>query len=233
MRYLGGKQRLAKKICGVIQPSIGNGRAYVEPFVGAASVMAMIKADTRIGADINEALITMWKALDYGWSPPENVSESLYKAIKRKNDPKDPLTSFVGFGCSFAGKFFGGFARGATGRNYAKEAASLLRKKLPGLAGVNWVHCDYRSCPIPERSVIYCDPPYAGTTKYSGTPAFNHGHFWNWCRMMSGKGHSVFISEYNAPEDFVLVAEFETKLDMHSRSAEKECRTERIFTPDV
>jgi len=33
--------------------------------------------------------------------------------------------------------------------------------------------------------------------------------FWEWCREKSLEGHTVFISEYNAPDDFEAVWEKE------------------------
>ena len=56
---------------------------------------------------------------------------------------------------------------------------------------------------IPNNSIIYCDPPYKDTTKYSNL--FNHDEFWEWCRQKSKEGHSVYISEYNAPDDFECI----------------------------
>ena len=63
---------------------------------------------------------------------------------------------------------------------------------------------DYRDVEIVPNSVIYCDPPYTGTAKYK-EGAFNHEAFWEWCREQS---NPVFVSEYKAPDDFKVVAEF-------------------------
>ena len=58
--------------------------------------------------------------------------------------------------------------------------------------------------PLPANSLIYCDPPYKGTTRYA-TGSFDHDKFWQWCRDMSDSGHIVFVSEYNAPDDFKCI----------------------------
>ena len=63
---------------------------------------------------------------------------------------------------------------------------------------------DYCDVEIVPNSVIYCDPPYAGTAEYK-EGAFNHAAFWQWCRTQN---NPVFVSEYNAPDDFKIVAEF-------------------------
>ena len=63
---------------------------------------------------------------------------------------------------------------------------------------------DYRDVEIVPNSVIYCDPPYTGTAKYK-EGAFNHEVFWEWCREQS---NPVFVSEYKAPDNLNVVAEF-------------------------
>lgn len=68
-----------------------------------------------------------------------------------------------------------------------------------------------------KNAVIYCDPPYANTTKYKDD--FNHDEYWNWVRKMS-KNNIVLCSEYNAPDDFDCIwsKELTTTLDKNSRS---------------
>lgn len=56
---------------------------------------------------------------------------------------------------------------------------------------------DYRKVPIPDGSVVYCDPPYKGTQKY--IHEFDHEVFYQWAL---SRPFPVFISEYNMPDDF-------------------------------
>ena len=70
-----------------------------------------------------------------------------------------------------------------------------------------------------ETCLIYCDPPYQGTTGYK-TGTFNHEEFFDWCRKMKAKGNSVFVSEYNAPDDFELVWQGEIKTNFSSQRKE-------------
>jgi len=231
MQYFGGKQRIAKNLVEIIGPVAKSRGVYVEPFVGSAAVMSVIEAPIRIGADSNIALITLWRALSNGWEPPQAVSENMYADTKNRNDSFDPLTAFIGFGCSFAGKWFGGYARNGENRNYAVSATNSLRKKMFGLSGVSWIACDYESCPTPDRCVIYCDPPYQGTTQYGGAPEpFNWNRFWNFCRQKSREGHIVFVSEYAGPSDFICVAEIQTKLDIRDANGARPPRIEKLFT---
>jgi DNA adenine methylase len=231
MRYFGGKQRIASRLAELLIPVAAQRGTYVEPFVGGAAVMSVVAAPVRIASDSNAALITMWEALAAGWSPPENVSEATYAAVKIAADPEDPLTAFVGFGLSFAGKYFGGYARGGAGRNYASNAASSLRKKMRGLEGVQWKMGDYRECPTPRGAVIYCDPPYAGTTQYGAVPPFSWPEFWDWCLIKHKAGHAVFVSEYDAPETFREALVIPTKTDIRTKANGKEPRLEKLFVP--
>ncbi len=68
---------------------------------------------------------------------------------------------------------------------------------------------NYNEVTIPHGSIIYCDPPYAGTAEYK-EGSFNHIEFWEWCRKISNT-NKIYISEYNAPPDFVPVLKFEQK----------------------
>ena len=83
----------------------------------------------------------------------------------------------------------------------------------------------YLELEIPENSLIYCDPPYANTCRYKDD--FNHDIFWDWCRAQTKSGHTVFISEYYAPNDFVCVKEIQHKtiLDKNSQYP----RIEKLF----
>jgi DNA adenine methylase len=229
MQYFGGKSRIAKKLANIIQPVAQKRKCYVEPFVGGASMMCSINADRRIGADLNKSLICMWRALSNGWIPPDNLSEEEYNKIKKLSDDNDPMTAFVGFGCSFAGKWFGGYARDHKNRNYAKNAANSLKNKMQYLKNIEWLHCNYRDLIYPENSVIYCDPPYKGTTKYTGIAEdFNYSDFWQFCRNKTQDGHIVFISEYKAPEDFIECIKIETKLDIRTKNNDP-YRIEKLF----
>ena len=231
MQYFGGKQRIASRLAAVLTPLAIQRGVYVEPFVGGAAVMSAVSAPVRIASDSNVALISMWTALAAGWSPPEDISEATYASVKAAADIHDPLTAFVGFGVSFAGKWFGGYARGGEGRNYAANAASSLRKKMRGLEGVQWIAGDYRSCPIPSGAVIYCDPPYAGTTQYGAVAPFSWSEFWAWCLAKHEAGNAIFVSEYAAPETFRATLTISTKTDIRTSANGKEQRLEKLFVP--
>lgn len=173
------------------------GMTWVEPFVGSAKVIAKVSGD-RIGSDVNKELISLMKAIQTGWSPPRNVTEAEYNHIKNNQHLySDHLKGFVSFACSFGGKRFDGYARNKRGENYAEQGHNSLMRLKNKIKKVLFVNCDYQDLKIPERSLIYCDPPYINTEKYDFE--FNHEEFYQWCIDKVKEGHRVFISEYESP----------------------------------
>jgi len=230
MKYLGSKNRIAKHILPIILKNRKEGQFYVEPFCGGCNSLDKVTGN-RIGNDSNEYLIAMFKALGNGWMPPEVVTEDLYSMVKSCPDGYNPwMVGFVGFCCSFGSKWFGGYARGKNSkgmpRNYASESKRYLLNQAPLLDGVIFHSGSYDAFPIPSNSIIYCDPPYAGTTGYRDK--FDHAKFWQWCREKKAEGHAVFVSEYNAPEDFTCVWSGEQTTTVSRGEGKK--AIEKLFT---
>lgn len=183
----------------------------------------------------------MWTALQNGWIPPDAVSKEEYYAIKANPDADKALTGFVGFGCSFGGKWWGGYATDKRGddycgqskcgvmRDYCGEAKSTIAKDLTGLKNAIFVCGDYRDVVIPERSVVYADPPYEKTTKYS-TGNFDHAAFWDYMRQLAKQGHQVFISEENAPDDFMCIWRKEKTRTLKKDDYTNMVRIEKLWT---
>ena len=54
--------------------------------------------------------------------------------------------------------------------------------------------------------------------------------FFDWCRLMKSKGNVVFVSEYNAPEDFELVWQGEIKTNFSiTRKSATHNAVEKLF----
>lgn len=230
MQYFGGKNRIADKIVAVMQPHIDARGNYVEPFVGGANVLCKVKAARRFAYDANEALINMYKALADGWVPPDFLSDTEYAELKKQQDPLNPLTAFAGFGCSFAGKWFGGYARNrGSDRNYAKNAKNSVLDKMATLNDVCWRAVDYQAASYPTCAVVYCDPPYQGTTQYGAVGNFDSAMFWAFCRLLTTDDRLVFVSEYDAPADFKCVLEISTRTDIRNTDNAQDPRTEKLF----
>jgi len=231
VKYLGGKYRVAKDISEYINSIMVNGQSYWEPFVGAAWILSRVRAHERFASDINPYLISMWNALLEGWTPPTIVTEEEYNAIKDDKDNYPPeLVAFVGFALSWGGKWFGGYARDNIGFNYALGGYRSLMKILDSLIGTQFFVADFMTTDPPrENMLIYCDPPYVNTTKYDYCPTFDHDSFWERVRYLDADGHTVIVSEYDAPSDFTSVLEMSTTTGLRVAGEGNVTRQERVF----
>jgi len=219
---MGSKNRIAKEIIPIITKDLKSDQYYVEPFVGGCNMIDKVNHSLKIGADNNQYLIAMWKALQKGWNPPMQVSKIGYDDVKldfKTNSDKYPdyLKGYVGFICSFRSKWWGGYAKANDKNDYIGSASRNVVKQTPNIMDVDFYSGSYDSLLIPNNSIIYCDPPYANTTKYN-KDSFDSIKFWQWCRDKVKEGHKVFISEYNAPDDFVCIWEKEISSNLGNSS---------------
>ena len=226
MQYFGGKQRISKQIVEVLNEYRKDNQPLVEPFVGGCNVISKMSGE-RYCYDINEYLIEMYKAVQNGWTPPAIITEEEYDYIRNNKDKDKPLTGFVGIGCSYSGKWFGGYARNKTGRNYCLNAHNSILKQLNEIRDIKFDCKDYKELEF-DGCLIYCDPPYKDTTKYPIIGEFNTEEFWNVMRNWS-KNNTVIISEYEAPYDFECIKEIHTKTDIRNSDGKRENRVERLF----
>lgn len=103
----------------------------------------------------------------------------------------------------------------------------MQKKQFPNLVGVDFRFSDYRKLEIPNNSIVYFDPPYEGTTGYNST--FDHSDFWGYVRMCHELGHTVFVSEYRAPKDFICVWEKNVNNSLTQDTGQKQ-GIEKLFT---
>ena len=222
---MGSKNRHSKEILNVIPHR--EGQWWVEPFVGGANVIDKVGGN-RLGSDSHSYLISLWKAVSNGWTPPENITEDEYNHIKNnKSGYPSELVGYVGFALSFGGKWWGGWSRNATGYDYVGSAYRSAENQFKHLLGVKFVCCEYDELDIPPNSLIYCDPPYKGTTGYSSK--FDHEKFYEWCRHMHSIGHTVYVSEYEMPSDFKCVWQKKVHNYLTSLTGSKK-NVEKLFT---
>lgn len=144
MHCQGGKYYISKQISEVINNELfgwkesnfkencgGNReREFVSLFCGACSIETKINIPNKTCNDKHPYLIAMWQSLQNGWIPPDVITEDEYKYIRAHKDENPALTGFVGFGCSFGDKWFGGFARNKRGRNYASITKDGLLRDI-------------------------------------------------------------------------------------------------------
>ena len=229
MQYMGGKVRIAKYLVPVLQERLKDKETFVDLFCGSCNIISAIKAPNRIANDLHKELIALHKAVQQGWIPPSVVTEEDYKQAKQA---EDHLKAFIGFGCSFSGKYFGEYARNKIGHNYAKSAKNTLLKKHQNMKDVQFCNCFYGDVVLPSNSLVYCDIPYKGTTEYS-TTKFNHEEFYSWCKDMKAKGHDVLVSEYlcNVPEGWEVIWKHESRKGMRNKEGEQEGTVEVLMAP--
>lgn len=241
MKYVGSKNRISKYIVPILQDCIdkNNITTYYEPLVGGANLIDKIRCKERIGNDIHPQLIAMFNELQKGWQPPSHISEEEYISVRDNKDKyPDYYVGYVGFNSTFGSRWFGGYARrfkadGVTPRDQSNEAYRNLMKQLPDVMDVKFLCSDFLNneyCNL-KNALIYADPPYQNTTKYS-TKSFNYEAFWNWCRKMS-KHNKVFISEYSAPNDFECIWSKEHLANFDCNRGDdtkKKIRIEKLFT---
>jgi DNA adenine methylase len=210
-----------------------NLRRWVEPFVGGGNMIDKVPSQyRRYGYDNNWHTIQSLRAIrDFAQDLPEACTEETYNKLKEQE--YDPVSSWLRFVSSFGGKFDNGYARrGDKVRRSRKlpvlEGKLNAIKQQPLLQGVKLLWLDYKDLRVYD-ALIYCDPPYKGTTSYKNKEPFDHEHFFNWCRNMKEKGNSVFVSEYSAPEDFEEVWQGEVKTNFSSKRKEATQAVEKLF----
>lgn len=232
MRYMGSKRRIAKYILPIILANRQEGQWYVEPFCGGCNTLIHVP-NPRLASDKCEYLIEMFRAAEAGWRPPEYVSNEEYNFVNKNLNINKILTGYVKHFLSFGGRWDGGYARALRGTDINQIPIETYRKAIQEfslLSDCIFKHCDYYQLDLPPNSIIYCDPPYKGTKKYRFK--FDYDAFWQWCRDKHKEGHTIFISEYNAPDDFVCVWEKEQKCNINNIGATTRTKIsiERLFT---
>mgnify|MGYP003787705267 CR=1 FL=1 len=199
------------------------------------NVASKVHIQNKILNDKNPYLIAMFKAIQDGWIPPINVSEEDYRQAKINQDKEPHVAGFVGFACSFAGKFWGGYARdskgGGTG-NYALRGHNSILKKMEGLHEAEFTCKDFRELDY-ENCLIYCDPPYKDTTPYYKKilGEFPYDEFLTWVEIQSKK-NTVLVSEYkhNVPDGACIVLEIPSKTSIRDKCGDVIETVEVLYT---
>lgn len=134
MKYMGSKARFSDEILSIILQGRQLNQCYVEPFAGGMNMISKVEGN-RVANDIHYYLIQMWKELVAGWIP-HKISKEQYLDVKANpNNYPSYLVGWVGFNCSYSGKWFGGFAgetktKIGTIRDYQLEAINNVAKQV-------------------------------------------------------------------------------------------------------
>ena len=139
MKYMGSKARFTKEILPIILKDRKPEQWYVEPFAGGMNAICEVQGN-RIANDIHYYLIQMWRELVGEWIP-KKITKEEYSEV-RADQSKHPayFVGWVGFNCSYSGKWFGGFAgetktKIGTVRDYQTEAINNVAKQVEKIGG--------------------------------------------------------------------------------------------------
>ena len=169
---------------------------------------------------------------------PTEVSEEMYIDVKsdyinQTNKYKDFIIGYVGTCCSFGGSWFNGYARYNPNKkeDHIKEAYNGLKKQVENFIGLKktvFLHSSYDQVLLHKNDIVYCDPPYAATKKYLSD--FDNEAFWEWARQASKKVKKLYISEYDAPDDFECIWQMEKKDGLGTQKGKKQnIKVEKLF----
>ena len=224
---------IAKELLKIILHNRKPEQAYIEPFVGGCNMIEHVKGKC-IAGDNNKYLIALLKGLQERRSRMYCITKEDFNLayLDYKNGTNKYFDNYtIGWICymaSFSGKgFHAGYCNTTNGRNYIAEKVANVMKQRLKLAHISFHHCHYMNllANVPDNSIIYCDPPYEGTTGYD--KYFNHEQFWQWCREMKALGHDIYISEYSAPSDFKCVWQKQVKVMLNTNKIRH--RVERLY----
>ena len=229
MQYMGGKHYLKKKITAAILAHTNRRGDYHEPFIGGANMFEEIAPHFKnlFVSDLHKDLILLYQAVANGWDPPSEVSRELYDSLR--HDKPSALRGFAGFGVSFGGIWFSGYAKDHKNQRYAECSRNALLRVKPSLQRASIQCKSFAQCTPRSNSVVYCDPPYRGTASYKVYDEFDHDRFWKTMQAWSMFGLDVFVSEYSAPEGWEPIWETEALVYVKKTSEKRHARTEKLF----
>lgn len=237
-RYHGGKQLSGRRISSYMLDFVssdGSYDGYCEPFCGMLGVYrhmypALDSNETKfLAGDINASVIAMWQKAQTGWIPPSTCTEEEFMKMKY-----DGLVTaekgFLGHQLSFGGVYFASYVGRYNGNINCKSAALRVHELAFAMPNINFECKDYKQYACLENYIIYCDPPYKNTvqqyrSEFREGIVFEHDTFWQWVREMSCK-NMVFVSEYQAPSDFVNIAD---EFSLRTIKGKKTTSSEKLF----
>lgn len=204
MYYMGSKRRIAKHIIPIMLGEY-KGNNFYDLFCGGCNLIESVP-DTynRYANDYNEATyLAMLMIRDHVDDIPKSDEEFTVEDYKKLREEskinKTMLNSLMSFN-SYGAKQWGGYRRDKVGkRDYREEFYMACIKQSQLITDVVFTNLSYDEVSLKPNSLLYCDPPYYNTTKYN-TCDFDYAKFWGWCKAKKHEGHTVFVSEYTAPE---------------------------------
>lgn len=205
MAYVGGKGKCPKEFIQILQNELDKNPSatYLEPFCGYLHVTKRLSFGPErkvIISDYKEDLIHLHAGIREGWEFRKFIT--LEDHIKARDRGPSFERGLIRFGASYCGGFFNGFMSyrfyitGGYVRNQCEEHFNHYELIKPVLKKCSIHRCSFADWK-PKGCIIYCDPPYRGTTDYD--TEFDYRQFdavvSEWA-----KTNIVFISEYVQPD---------------------------------
>lgn len=228
MAYLGGKAKSAEHILAVLNSDFFDNYDYIEPFCGYCHILRrVVNKKSYTISDNNPLLIVLLKHIQKIKDDHPTINKEEYD--KLRENPKINLlkAAYAAFCYSYNGKYFGGFVEKYQDRNYPEERKKYYDQLHDNKSFHNAKikKTDYSSYSGVKGKLIYCDPPYAGTTEYHSS--FDSEKFWECMRKLS-KNNYVFISEYTAPDDFICLVKKTKRMSLSGKGATRK-NSEKLF----
>lgn len=224
MRYMGSKNKYSKNLVPIIQKYIdeNNIENFISCFCGGANLEDKIQCKNVIANDLSPTLIALHKQAQEDFSKiPEHgdrefwdKSYSEWKKINTSKDkqyiPEIPLFKIGAiewYGSFCNGGFRKGYAKPTLDRNYYLEGYNSHKKQAeqPLYKKIFFQQGDYLDIKFEnyckQKSVLYCDAPYANTTPYGINPNFNFKLYYHFLQAVSCY-IPIFVSEQYLPPEF-------------------------------
>lgn len=198
LKYAGGKQRLLRTILPLL-PAPAPGGRYIEPFLGAGSVLLNKHVPVSLAGDANPDLMAIWVALQARplelireaakLFAPENNSQDAYLRIRSEyNDAACRFDRAVrllylnrfGFNGLYrvnkSGRFNVPFGRPSTLPSLPEKELLSASNRLPSVQ----LHSGSFQALLGDAGrgdVVYCDPPYLAGTDESSFVSYTSNSF--------------------------------------------------------
>lgn len=231
-QYHGGKSRHSKAIYSAIMKDL-NGKeikGLVEPFCGGLNVTKEFINYKCYCFDSNEELIYMYSFIkDNGLPEMPIITKERHKELLVQEEYSFE-GAFSNFFCTYMCKYRDSFASNDTKEKWHNQRYRSIEKSLSTIKAANFKCCKFTEIEkfIDINSggyIIYCDPPYAGTTNYKNND-FNSDEFWTLVEKWSSFGNYVYVSELQCPIESEVIYEKSLNVGM---SRNKNKMTDKLF----
>lgn len=206
--YMGGKLSIAVQSLALLGLRAG-GRARVYRLHDAGPQAGVIRAIVERGEDVAALIEGMgpdgregWEKVKYSPVPTDPVKLAAAFVVMQTSSILQRPPVDRGFGwrsCGYAKRHQSAIDKGFPDSHRPMALAAKVRALHKALRGAEVVATrgDWRECMVPDvagRSVVYLDPPYAGTEGFR-RGAVDVAEVVDWGRALASRGHEVVIAE--------------------------------------